>query len=435
MLNTLKSRNNDDILARCGVGIESECGKLDIVIMHRPGRELLRLTKDNLHDLLYDALPNINETHQSHDNFSQYLRDHDVTVFYLTNLLRETLISSKEACKKLIDGIVVHSHFNKNDQQEAIMILRQWLSERTPEQLAENVITGVACTKEELGTSDYAQILLKLNNSSNEFIIPPLPNLLFIRDGFSIIEKYVFIWHMAKPARQNEPLILHTIFQYHPQLSTSGLEIVEWKTPNDNDEYPTIEGGDVAYLGQGVLLIGCSERTNRAGIEAVARTGYFRQVIAVIIPPRRYYMHLDTVLSSIGQHAFTLHGPLAEIMEVFTVETLDINNNLLLKPEWISHGCDVRQALRKLLSDPELIFYDALDEDTSVQEQRQCRHNVVVIDNYHVVTYAGGCPEKGVITQMTHNNICRVGPIPCQGLSEGGGGVHCMTNGIRRRAK
>jgi arginine deiminase len=146
-------------------------------------------------------------------------------------------------------------------------------------------------------------------------------------------------------------------------------------------------------------------------------------------------MHLDTVLSSVGKHAFTLHGPLAETMEVFTLEMTDCNNNILLQPEWISHGCDVRQALRNLLHDPNLIFYDSQDEETSIQDQGQSRHNVVVIDDCHVVVYAGSDSKKGIVADMTRNNVCRVGQIPSQGLSEGGGGVHCMTNAIRRRAK
>jgi arginine deiminase len=80
---------------------------------------------------------------------------------------------------------------------------------------------------------------------------------------------------MAKPARRNEPLIMWVIFQYHPQLSTSDLKIVEWQTTDNDQKLATIEGGDVAYLGDGVLLIGCGERTNHIGIEALARTGLF----------------------------------------------------------------------------------------------------------------------------------------------------------------
>ena len=423
------------ILAEFGVGVQSEVGKLDIVLMHRPEREILRLRKANLHYFLYAALPDIDDTRRSHDIFSQYLRDHGVHVLYLRNLLRETLVSSEEACKKLIAGVVAHSYYGDMDKKQASIALRQWLLDRTPEQLVEDIIAGVVCSTEELGTSDHAQALIELNNPINEYVIPPLPNLLFMRDGFSVIEKNVFIWQMTKPARRNEPLLLRIIFLYHPYLSSSGLNIVEWEATNRHDEYPTVEGGDVAYLGDGVVLIGCSERTNRSGIEAVARTSLFRQVIAIIIPPKRYYIHLDTVLSSVGAHAFTLHGPLAETMEVFTLEHQDINNNIFAKPKWISHGCDIRQALRNVLDDPELIFYDAQDEETSVCEQRHCRHNVVAIDDYHVVIYAGSDPEKGIVTQMIRNNACQVGPIPPEGLSEGDGGVHCMTNALRRRAK
>ena len=423
-----------DMFTQFGVGVESECGKLDIVLMHRPGREFHRLTKDNLDELLFDAIPIIEEAHRSHDYYTKYLRDQGVCVLYVRDLLRETLISSGEARSMLIEGIVAHSYYSESDQKQAATALQQWLSERTPEQLSEDAICGVAFSKDELGNSVHAQILLEANKPNSKFLIPPLPNLLFTRDLFSIIEKNVFIWQMAKPARRNEPLLVRIIFKFHPYLSTSGLKIVEWQKKNANDEFPTIEGGDVAYLGQGILMIGCSERTNRAGIEELTSTRLFHQVIAIMIPHKRDYMHLDTVLSSVGKHAFTLHGPLADKMEVCTVENQSASENISSKPRWISHGSDLRQSLRNLLNNPRLTFYDAEDEETSVDDQRQCHHNVFVIDNCHVATYAGGDPKKSIITQMTRNNVCRVIQIPSEGLVDGGGGTHCITNAIRRQA-
>jgi len=61
----------------------------------------------------------------------------------------------------------------------------------------------------------------------DEFVIPPLSNILFTRDAFSVIEQNVCIWNIPQPARQNKSLIFRVMFQYHPQLSTSGLKIVE----------------------------------------------------------------------------------------------------------------------------------------------------------------------------------------------------------------
>ena len=416
------------------VGNESESGQLQAVLMHRPDAELLRLTNDNHNQLLYDEIPDIVYTHKSHDCFTKYLCDHGVQVLYVKQLLLSTLIASKEARHTLIDGIIEHNLFSFDHNQKArLIVLREWLLNRTPEELVDDVIVGVARNISELGSSQVAQSLFKLSDPNNEFIIPPLPNLLFTRDAFSVMEKNVFIWRMAKPARQNEPLIFRVIFQYHPQLSTSGLRVIEWETTYAEHELPTIEGGDVAYLGDGILLIGCGERTNHAGIEALAHSGLFHQVIVVALPPQRDYMHLDTVLSSVGKHVFTLHGLLANEMEVFTLETHDVNDNIHSKPEWISHGFDVRQALRKLLNDSELMFYDAQDEDTSITEQRECRHNVLAINDCHVMTYAGGDSKKGIVAQMTRNNVCQVGLVPTEGLLEGCGGMHCMTNPIRRR--
>ncbi|CAF1442590.1 unnamed protein product [Adineta ricciae] len=418
-----------------GVGVQSECGKLDVVLMHRPGQELRRLTKTNIEQLLFDAVPDVNQTQKSHDAFVKCLRTNGVHVLYMKDLLTQTLVNSYDACQTLIDGIISNYSLKSKRQQELLTAVRQWLGNRTAKQLADDIVHGVTRTHHELGSSAAAQTIFKETNSDTEFIIPPLPNLLFSRDAFSVIEKNVFIWNMAKPARRNEPLIYRVIFQYHPQLSTSGLKIVEWQTTIAEQQMATVEGGDVAYLGQGILMIGCGERTNRLAIEALARTGVFEQIIAVMIPPQRDYMHLDTVLSSVGKNAFTLHGPLAYKMDVFTVETHDDNNNKFINPKWILYGCDVRAALRKLLNNNSLRFYDAVDEATSIEEQRECRHNVVAIDDYHVVTYAGGNPEKGIVNQMTRNGACSVDVIPSQGLLEGGGGAHCMTNAIRRRSE
>jgi arginine deiminase len=116
-------------------------------------------------------------------------------------------------------------------------------------------------------------------------------------------------------------------------------------------------------------------------------------------------MHLDMVLSTVGKHAFTVHGPLAQKMEVFTVEKNGEGKKDPSMTEWVSHGCNVSRALRKLLNDPELIFYGAVDEETSTHEQRHCQHNVVVIDNYHVVTLYDEChtTTSSTVTVFLYN--------------------------------
>jgi arginine deiminase len=178
------------------VGNESESGKLETILMHKPGNELARLRVDNLEELLFDEIPDIYETHQSHDCFTNYLRDHGVQVLYVRELLCATLTCSKKACQTLIDGIIANSLFNIGHQQETLLsALREWLLDPTPGQLVEDVISGVVYSQGELGFSSAAESLINIGNFNNEFTIPPLPNLLFTRDAFSVIEKKCF--HLA----------------------------------------------------------------------------------------------------------------------------------------------------------------------------------------------------------------------------------------------
>ena len=75
--------------------IESEVTPLKKVIVHRPGAGLKRLTPANCHDYLFDDVLWPERAVQEHDAFTDILRDHQVEVFYLEELLIETLADSK----------------------------------------------------------------------------------------------------------------------------------------------------------------------------------------------------------------------------------------------------------------------------------------------------------------------------------------------------
>ena len=72
-------------------GVTSETGRLRTVLLHRPGNELKRLTPRNNDRLLFDGVPWVSRAQDEHDAFAQTLRDRDVEVLYLTDLLTETL--------------------------------------------------------------------------------------------------------------------------------------------------------------------------------------------------------------------------------------------------------------------------------------------------------------------------------------------------------
>ena len=71
-------------------GADSEVGTLQTVMLHRPGPELKRLTPRNNDRLLFDGIPWVARAQDEHDAFAAALRDRDVEVLYLIDLLTET---------------------------------------------------------------------------------------------------------------------------------------------------------------------------------------------------------------------------------------------------------------------------------------------------------------------------------------------------------
>ena len=78
-----------------------------------------------------------------------------------------------------------------------------------------------------------------------------------------------------------------------------------------------LEGGDILIASPDTLLVGISQRTNRRGVEALAdylrrEETEFRHLVLVDLPPRRSYMHLDTVFTLIDRRTSLAYLPVIE---------------------------------------------------------------------------------------------------------------------------
>ena len=65
-----------------GIHNFSEIGKLNKVLLHRPGKELEALTPATLERLLFDDVPYLKIAQEEHDNFARVLRENGVEVVY-----------------------------------------------------------------------------------------------------------------------------------------------------------------------------------------------------------------------------------------------------------------------------------------------------------------------------------------------------------------
>ncbi len=92
------------------LNVNSEIGKLEKVILHRPGLELENLTPKWLNELLFDDIPWLDLAAREHDAFAKVLIDHGVEVLYLTDLVAQTLDHDPEIKKRFISQFIAEAN-------------------------------------------------------------------------------------------------------------------------------------------------------------------------------------------------------------------------------------------------------------------------------------------------------------------------------------
>src|SRR5690242_11690822 len=154
-------------------GASSEVGRLRTVLLHRPGPELSRLTPRNNDQLLFDGVPWVARAQEEHDAFAQALTDRGVEVLYVDRLLADVL-AFPAARAELIAAAVDDPRLGASLQRD----VTAHLGDLPPDELAATLIAGLA--HDELhGGRGLAYRLM----GRGEFVVRPLPNLLFTRDS------------------------------------------------------------------------------------------------------------------------------------------------------------------------------------------------------------------------------------------------------------
>ena len=73
----------------------SEIGKLNAVMLHRPGDELNQVTPDFFDDMLIDDTLYLPAAQRDHDRFAEILRENGAAVYYLKDLFCEVIANDK----------------------------------------------------------------------------------------------------------------------------------------------------------------------------------------------------------------------------------------------------------------------------------------------------------------------------------------------------
>lgn len=296
--NTANTITGPDETTTIAPGVDNEVGPLRSVLLHRPGSELTRLTPNNNDQLLFDSIPWVERAQEEHDAFAEVLTSRGVEVLRLTDVLGESLADPRA------HSAGVHAAVDERRLgTELADALRSHLSGLDAGVLRETLIRGM--TFEELPISEGASLVRKMHQG-HDFVVDPLPNLLFTRDSSAWIGDRVAISSLAMPARSRETALLDLAYAYHPRFRGAARAYGAHSAP--------VEGGDVLLLAPGVLAVGVGDRTTAAGAESLARSlfadGVAHTVLAVPIAQTRATMHLDTVCTMVGPDAVVMY-PLA----------------------------------------------------------------------------------------------------------------------------
>jgi arginine deiminase len=394
-------------------GADSEVGRLRTVMLHRPGPELKRLTPRNNDKLLFDGIPWVSRAQDEHDAFAQALRDRDVEVLYLTDLLTETL-NSEEAREHAIAGAMANLHLGDTLRAYLTSALR----DQTPEELSLFLTAGVRNDEVRGGHGLVTSLL-----THDDFVIDPLPNLLFTRDSSVWVRDRVAITSLAMPARERETQLTELIYGEHPRFRGTPT-IHGWQREH-------VEGGDVLLLAPGVIAIGVGERTTPAGAERLARqvlgADLAHTVLAVPIAQQRATMHLDTVCTMVDVDKIVMYPNVAHELTAYAVSVSDRpgdsgdDADLVLE---VAEAEPFLVAAAKAMSIDTLHQIDTgLDPVTAEREQWDDGNNTLAISPRVAVAYERNIETN---TRLEEAGI-EVVAIAGSELGSGRGGPRCMS--------
>ena len=400
--------------------VQSEVGKLEAVLLHRPGKELERLTPQYLEELLFDDIPWLGKMQEEHDMFADALRNRGCRVYYYDKML-EDILKDNNVKNKLIREMSDFTGITKLKEKDAIL---DYLNSRDSKDLAEIFIAGLH--KNEINYKKENRSLSYYITDDYPFYINPIPNLYFTRDPGAVIGNGVSINSMNTQARNRETMILSYINRYHNDIK--GKEAPQWYDYKNAD---AIEGGDILVISDKAVAIGCSARTSPEAIEKIAENLFsgdstIEEVLVIQIPFKRAYMHLDTVFTMLDVDKFTIFPGIENEVKLFSITPAPEGKGVLK----ITPKDNLRKALNEALNrdDVKIIKSGGGDKITAAREQWNDSTNTLAIAPGTVVTYRRNQASNETLRQ----NGVEVVEIEGSELVRGRGGPRCMSMPLRR---
>ncbi|MBX3101238.1 MAG: amidinotransferase [Bacteroidetes bacterium] len=322
--------------------VSTEVARLRRVMIHSPNSGLGKIVPSKAQEWLFEDIVHVP---------SMLANEYDYFVKLLLYFLDTERVKGRLAH---IDDPAQERNFYKPGKagfhaSDKVVELQRLLAEVLAQRDVRLQLTAAICAVEGI-SNKMKDNLMALNDielaatfitgslPDKTMIFHPLANLIFTRDIGIVINDHLLLNKPAKLARTREALLAKYIFFNHPYFAASRQNIIELyedehffllSDAEREQKIVTLEGGDVMMVAPNHLLIGVSERTSPYAVNQVIARLFDRNVVEKVsvirIPPKREFMHIDTVFTQVARDTWVLFGGLgrdADTEEQYLIRTM-----------------------------------------------------------------------------------------------------------------